>query len=196
VISIIIPTVDGREAHYERCVNAYENRTEDEFEIITIRNRTTCGIAWQDGAELAKGLYIHFTADDLEPCLEWDTPAREVADAGYLPAPTIFTRDTGIEERIGITPDGFFTRIPFCTREQWEKIGPMIPIHYFTDNYFSWRGQQAGIETVLAPTYAFKHHWAEPRRGAGMGPNRINHDADQYAIYKETGYEPPKDTRF
>ena len=190
MISIIVPTVDGREDHYERCVSAYENRTEDEFEIITIRNRATCGLAWQEGAEQAQGLYIHFTADDLEPALAWDIGAREIADAGKLPAPTIFTRDTGIEERIGVQPDGFFTRIPFCTREQWEKIGPMIPIHYYTDNYFSWRGILAGYPTVLAPGYAFKHHWADPARGAGMTQNeRLIFDANEYLHYQENGYE-------
>ena len=194
MITIIVPTVTGREDYYERCVNAYENNTEDESEIITIKDRPTCGLAWQDGVELADRdtHYIHFTADDLEPCIGWDHHARAVADAGNLPAPLIFTQDTGFEEKLGITPDGFFSRIPFCTREQWEEIGPMIPLHYFTDNWFSWRGRQVGYEIVLAEGYAFKHHWAMAVRGAGMPPHeRMSFDAAEYEHYKTNGYEGP-----
>lgn len=189
MISIVVPTVDGREEHYARCLKAYEDHTEDEFEIITIRNRPTCGLAWQEGADQAQGLYLHFSADDLEPFVGWDIEARDTCERGYLPAPTIYTKDTGVEELMGVTPDGFFSRIPFCMMEQWAEIGPMIPIHYFTDNYFSWRGAQAGYPTVLAAGYDFRHHWADPARGAGMTQNeRLIHDSMQYTHYKAVGY--------
>lgn len=165
MISIVVPTIAGREDHYERCVSAYENRTEDEFEIITVKDQPTCGIAWQMGSEKAKGLYLHFTADDLEPALAWDIPARAKADADVLPAPRIWNGFSGKMEIVGpTTPTGFFSRIPFCTMAQWQKIGPMIPLHYYTDNWFSWRAGNAGLPTKETPGYDFKHHWASQGR--------------------------------
>ena len=191
MIFIVCPTVTGREDTYQRCVDAYENRTEDSFEIITILDRPACGIGWQEGAEIAleHGArpedYLHFTADDLEPALGWDIEARPSADLGILPAPKIFNGFSKVEEHIGVVPDGFFTRIPFCTFKQWENIGPMIPIHYYTDNYFSWRGLQAGYQTLGVPSYAFLHHWAQVKRFTN---EKMTNDAMEYERYKREGY--------
>ena len=55
MISVIVPTVVGREDHYARCVAAYERTAGDRIEIITIRDRPTCGLAWNEGAAQAKG---------------------------------------------------------------------------------------------------------------------------------------------
>lgn len=183
MISIICPTIAGREQTYERCKSAYETRTAAEIEFITIYDEPACGIAWQKGVELAEGDYIHFTADDLEPLDGWDVEARHAANDGIMPAPLIYTRDTGQVEVLGVTPDGFFSRIPFCTREQWDQIGPMIPIHYYTDNWFTWKSNQLGLMTMEIPSYAFKHHWAMAGRKSDM-----SYDYSEYRRYKQVGY--------
>lgn len=131
MIQVICPTIAGREDSVRRCMAAYEQRTVDEVNFIVVYGEETCGKAWQRGVELAGAGYRHFTADDLEPLGGWDIDARQAADDGLLPAPVIYTRDSGQVEQLGVTPDGFFSRIPFCTEKQWEQIGPMIPIHYY-----------------------------------------------------------------
>ena len=181
MISIVIPTVTGREENYRTGFKAYIDTTKHlgDIEILTYANRETCGIAWQEGAEKFIGDYLHFTADDLIPHDGWADAAMKAADDGIIPMPTIYGPSGAIEE-LGPATVGC-TRIPFCTREQWEKIGPMIPAHYYTDNYFSERAKRAGYLLQEVPEYAFTHTWAQPGRGAGMKQqDRMVHDERLY----------------
>jgi hypothetical protein len=49
-----------------------------------------------------------------------------------------------------------------------QQIAPLLTCHYFTDDFFSWRGLQAGWQCRLRSGYAFTHWWAQHMRGAGM----------------------------
>jgi hypothetical protein len=188
VINVVIPTIKGRESYYRQCVESYERNTADDINILTVIGEKSCGEAWQKGSELIADIqenYLHFAADDLTAHPDWDVHARECADEGMLPAPYIYNGTTNELEQMGVMPDGFFTRIPFCTVAQWKKIGPMIPIHYYTDNYFSWRGANAGFETVEVPSYRFSHHWAQAGRYATQ---KMAEDHAAYERYKREGY--------
>lgn len=70
MISVVIPTVAGREHSLERCLAAY--RATADVELIVLADRQTCGVAWQEGIEQATGDYLHLSADDLEPHPGWD----------------------------------------------------------------------------------------------------------------------------
>lgn len=191
MIHVVVPTIQGRIDHYERCIAGYQSRTDDKINLITIRDEKTCGLAWQKGASLAGDdpkHYLHFSADDLEPLEGWDIKARECVDEFNLPAPVIYNGSNKQIEQIGVQPDGFFSRIPFCSLKQWKKIGPMIPIHYYSDNFFSWRAREAGFETIEVKTYAFMHHWAQAGRYKG---DRMTADHALYEKYKAEGYEAP-----
>lgn len=174
VISIVVPTIKGREDHLERCLAAYNERTVDDFEIIVIRDRPVVGIAWNDGAAEARGDYLHFTADDLEPHEAWDVGAREAVDRGFVPSPAVYEPDRtcsfcGVWG--GDYPDWAYceeSNIPFMSMQAWEIIGPVLPVHYYSDNWISWHAQQHGYRHVVRRGYAFTHHWAQVGRGAGM----------------------------
>lgn len=191
MITVVVPTIAGREDHYARCVAAYRSRTSRPVNIVTLRDYPTCGEAWNVGAEQAAGIgeFLHFAADDLEPHHGWETPAVEAVQRGYLPAPRI-VRPDGRLDYCGVhgveLPDKAVVEmsvIPFMTWAQWEQVGPCLPIHYFSDNYLSWRGAQAGYRTVVRRGYAFTHHWAQPGRGAGMTyRQRMEHD---HAIFAD-----------
>jgi hypothetical protein len=191
VISIVIPTVTGREEHLARCISAYEQRTRASFELIVLTDRATCGVAWQEGADQANGDFLHFTADDLEPHDSWDTQAIVAVGIGSLPAPLIDQGAAGRScgEHWRTIPAAWtevrVTGVPFCNRRQWKKIGPMLPIHYFTDNWFSDRGRLAGYPTVACPDYRLTHHWAQPGRGAGTTQDQRM--ADDKAAYLDAG---------
>ena len=49
VISIIIPTIDGRERSFSRCMAAYADTTPVPAQYLCFDNRPTCGIAWNEG---------------------------------------------------------------------------------------------------------------------------------------------------
>jgi hypothetical protein len=185
MISVVIPTIVGREEHYARCVAAYERTVPAaDLQLITMRDFPTCGEAWNAGAARATGDYIHFTADDLEPHDGWWQPAVEAVSQGSLPAPRIVNA-AGELDYCGIHGRELvdwkmvgMSVIPFMTRAQWAAIGPVLPIHYWSDNYISWRGMRAGYPTVVRRGYQFTHHWAEAGRGAGMSySERMQHDA-------------------
>lgn len=57
LISVIVPTVDGREDHLERCVRTYTELAAGNYELQLIieRNHPTCGLGWQAGSEKAEG---------------------------------------------------------------------------------------------------------------------------------------------
>jgi hypothetical protein len=186
VISVIVPTIQGREHHLDGCKVAYAAHTED-YELIVVRDEPTCGIAWQAGADLAVGDYLHFSADDINPRAGWWQAAIETVGQGDLPAGPVFATDGSLQSCGGswgeLEPDGAetaFTRVPFMSREQWAKVGPMIPTHYFTDNWVTFRGAQAGIRTVVNHGYAFTHHHVMEGRNEG----RMAADGIRYQEYQ------------
>lgn len=188
LLSIVIPTVPGREDHYQRCLAAYRDCTSTRNEIITEYDHPTVGTAWQAGADKAVGDYLHLTCDDLEPLDGWDIAAIRCAERGFLPAPRVADARTGsLQSRPhhgSEFPDGTDTGIsviPFLTRKQWQAVQPLFTAHYYTDDFISDRARQAGWPSVMCNGYSFRHHWAQHRRGAGMSEGgRMEHDFGQY----------------
>ena len=185
LISVIVPTVPGREDHLRRCVAAYASQAPGgyELDLIVEHDHATVGLGWQAGAEKARGEWLHLTNDDIEPHPGWHGPAIEAVERGHLPAPQVCDPD-GMPQswpqpgRLGEdwapVP---MTSLPFMSQEQWEKIAPLLTCHYYTDDWVSYRGRVAGWPSVLRAGYAFTHHWATVRRGAGMSEaERMAHD--------------------
>lgn len=171
MISVVVPTITGREHWLRRCLDAY-TRTLGPFpwEAIVIRDRASCGIAWNEGIAQAKGKYVHLSADDIEPIDGWVTPAVLSVKRGELPAARILNTD-GTLQSCGTDhlehPEGeeaFVARIPFATREQFNLIGPMMEEQYMGDYWFSHRGRQVGLRSVVRRDYCFFHHYAQEGR--------------------------------
>lgn len=183
MISIIIPTIPGREVHFERCITAYQQRTVSEFEILVEHGHPAVGPAWNAGAARARGDLLHFTADDLEPHEGWDVAADEAVQRGLLPAPRVVNAAGRLDScgLHGVEMEDWarvpMSVVPFLPAALFEQIGPVLPIHYFTDNWISWRAARAGWDTRVRRGFAFTHHWAQHGRGAGMTyDERMAHD--------------------
>jgi glycosyltransferase involved in cell wall biosynthesis len=177
VISIVVPTIDRREDSLARCIASYQQHTDD-YEIIVVRNAPNCGVVWQWAAEHSTGDYIAFSADDLEAHEGWWQEAVVMIDQGALPAPVIYNADGSIQSCGGswetLEPEHSiteFTRAPFLSRTQWDVIGPMIPVHYYTDNWISYRGKLHDIPTVVCHAFQLTHHREQQGRGAGLDEN-------------------------
>lgn len=175
MISVVMPTVDGREVIVKRVLRAYAHWTEEpQIEILLEKNHPTVGCAWQAGAERATGDYIHLGNDDCEPREGWWQPAVEACDAGFLPSPMVYD-PTGYAQSLpewgkvaGDWTPVHCAMIPFMSRAMWEKIRPLFTGHYHTDNFITDRAFMAGWPCRLRTGYAFTHYWAQPGRGAGM----------------------------
>jgi hypothetical protein len=134
VISVIVPTIDGRESYLKDCLASYAAHTSD-YEVIVVPNKPNCGLAWTEGADLAVGSELHFSADDLQPHAGWSQAAMEVVERGFLPAPRILNTDGSLQSCGGEEawereqPTGAragFSRIPFLSRQQWERIRLLV----------------------------------------------------------------------
>lgn len=187
VISVVVPTIPGREHHLERCVRAYQTLTTHKIELLVENGHPTCGDAWQVGAERATGDYLHLTADDLEPHEGWDAAAIETVDRDALPAPRVLNPDGTLYAAYPWGDPDDWTHIamsvvPFMRVLDWERIGPMIPgHHYYTDNWVTYRARLIGLDVVYRRAYEFVHHWAQEGRGAGMSSEaRMEHDRRLY----------------
>jgi hypothetical protein len=190
-ISVVVPTIAGRETYLEACLEAYRGLTATRPEIIVVRDKATCGMAWVEGAAKARGDYIHFSADDLVPHAGWDVAAIEVCDRGFLPAPRILNTDGSLQSCGGEEawerekPTGAragFSRIPFLSRSQWERVEVLVrpvlgALHYFSDNAISHAARKAGFDVGVHRHYSFVHHLADVGRGAGTTwHNRMQED--------------------
>jgi hypothetical protein len=176
-VAVVIPTIDGREDHLQRCLAAYGQLSD--VHLIVEHGHPSCGAAWIAGAKKARYFdYIHFTADDLEPHPGWLEPAIETVEAGYIPAPLVFNPD-GTLDSAGLEGFGQYrgpyddwqyiegTTVPFLTREMWEAIG-MIDVHYCTDLWVSRVGRlRGGWGTVIRTEMRFTHHTADVGRNYG-----------------------------
>ena len=199
MISVIVPTVAGREEHLARCLDNYAATTEN-YEVLVIPDKDVCGAAWCEGAERARGTHLHFSADDLYPHAGWADAAVGVCERGFLPAPRILNSDGTLQSCGG--SDGWetehptgeqtdFSRIPFLHREQWERIAPHVVSflrdrHYFTDNAVSTAAARFGIRTGVHRDYLFTHTLAEQSRGAGMTwEQRMIVDGNAFAQWRD-----------
>lgn len=167
MISVIVPTIDGREQWLERCLESYRDTTPD-FEFIVERNWPTCNQGWNRGIEQATGAFIHLSADDIEALPGWWEAGREWIEKDYFPAPRILNSDGTLQscgDTADETPTGTqteLTRVPFFSREQMERarIFPIIPTQYFGDSWVSHRGRLVGIPTVVVREMQFIHSFA------------------------------------
>ncbi len=166
VVSIVIPTIKGREHWLEQTLQAFDETTLVIYEILVELDHPVCGTAWNAGIQHARGDYVLLAADDLVPLPGWFEAARPVADADMLPSALVVNPD-GTTQSCGDwtypVPDGTessIARVPFATREQMLEIYPILPIHYATDDWFSHRGRLCGWPSVITTGLAFIHHFA------------------------------------
>lgn len=169
MISVIVPTIAGREHWLERCERAYCETTED-FEFIVLNDFETCGAAWNEGLLEAQGDYVNLSADDLEPHEGWWQAAKESVDAGVIPCARILNPD-GTLQSCGTfsqeADDGtssVVSRVPFLTRAMVEAMFPIFENHYMGDHWITWKGEQLGWPTRVVRDMLFTHHFASEGR--------------------------------
>lgn len=168
-VSVVVPTIRGREDSLERTLDAYRRNTPLDLvlQMIVVPDRPTAGQAWNDGAPQARGRYLHFTGDDLEPHPGWLDAALEALTAGWSPVPRVVGPDGQLDmcgthgefairtEQPDWTPCGV-TTIPFLKTVDYP--GPCLPIHYGSDSHFSWLMAQRGARFAVRRAYLFTHH--------------------------------------
>lgn len=157
-VSIIIPTVAGREASLARTRVGYlATKPEDvRYELIIVRDRPTCGHAWIAGAEVATGDLLHVTADDLVPHPGWLEAGMACLEGGAIPSAYLDLPWGGTDGEVG--EDGAparMTPVPLMPREWWPGVPP---IGYWSDYAVSDRLLAAGRRIAWCHGYRFTHY--------------------------------------
>ena len=185
LISIVTPTIAGREMWLHRSERAFAAKTPHSFEWIVIHDKPTCGIAWNEGLEQVKGGYVLIAADDLEPVDSyWADVGIACIEQNFLPCARVLRPDGSLEscgndsvEALNGTP-AHLARVPFFPQELIPHIAPIIETHYFTDDFVSWRAEQVGWPTQVARDFAFYHHYVQ------VGRNEARYEADRAEFEK------------
>lgn len=169
MIAVVIPTIPGREALYERTREAY--RRTAGVTLITVRGRSTIGRAWNDGAQAARDTgaeYLHLSADDVEPSPGWALACIEAVDEGLWPSPRILNPDGSLHS-CGTMGGGMLmpdcadrtacvaSPFPFMRMRTWDAIGPSLAIHYYADDFLAWRARQIGLDVAVCRGFELLH---------------------------------------
>jgi GT2 family glycosyltransferase len=183
-LSVVIPTISGREESVARCIAAYEETLfRKSHELIVIKDESSWPRACNEGYKKAQADIIHFTADDLEPLSDWwREPIRWLRYKDELPAPKVM--DHSVDGKFANKEDGnnldltHFTRIPIMRRDQYERIGPWPEITYYADMWLSEKARTLGIKTRMFYSYLFLHHWSQ----IGRVDSKVNLDEAGFAL--------------
>lgn len=194
-ITIVIPTVDSRRQWLAKATEAYQ-RTAPGCEIIVKEEYGSCGDGWIAGWKEAKGKYIHFTADDIIPHDDWWQEAIEFLDRGTVPVCRVINgyghaegQEVWVDVPCGKFGDPRNVMVPFLTREMLEEDELfLLPIHYGSDAWVSYRAVTTGHPVEVCPSYMVTHYLAP----CGRVPHRQVRDIP-YMIQamEDSGYLPP-----
>lgn len=168
-ISVVIPTIKGREDLLEKTVAAFRAAIPGpDLQIVLVKERLTIGRAWNDGVPSCEGDYLMLAADDIIPAPGFEEAAVQAASADYWPAPRLINPD-GSVLATGSMGGGWLmtdcadwapvvsSQFPFMRREVWTEIGPSLEIHYFADDYLAARARSCGLIPVYREPYRLMH---------------------------------------
>ena len=170
-LSIVCPTIPGREDELARSIDAYERLTPVEIEWIIERGHATCGAAWNAGALKATGEILHMSADDGEPETDaWFPAALAVIERDDVPLGWV-REDTHTFGRD-------FCRVVICRREWWQDVPELM---YYSDNAFTDLMVAGGHDPVIAPGFDFYHR--RSLVGRDDTPERVARDEAAYRAH-------------
>jgi hypothetical protein len=191
LISVIVPTIAGREQSLERVMQAYRDRTPGfRLQVINPKDYPNWPAACNVGQQTARGSYFAFGSDDLEPLDGWADAMVRCLDASELPAPQLWDFRPGgtpVNEFADGGPGSIpaFTRVVALTRAMAQAIGPWPEIAYYADNWVSDKARILGWETRVTAGYGFVHHWHQHGRldgGDWVGRNKPLYNAERVKL--------------
>jgi len=195
-ISIILPTIDGREESCEFVQRCFLERSADHHvELIVRKNFPNWPAGVNAGMADATGDYLFFAADDLEPLDGWADAMIGCLDAGEIPAPQVW--DHRVQGRpVNEPEDGppgsipVFSRAPALTRDMAGRIGAWPEIDYYGDNWVCDKARLLGIQIRVTEGFAFVHHWHPVGRldaGDWVGRNLPAYQAEVAKLHQGGG---------
>jgi hypothetical protein len=172
-ITIVTPTINGREEMLTDILEAYRTRSAGfDLTFITVKNYPNWPAGCNAGQLLVRDPYdyIFFGADDVEPCDGWATAMAAVLERGVVPAARFWDHvktdgppvNEGADGPPGAEPT--FARGFGLTPTMAEAVGPWPEIPYFADNWVSDKLRLCGYRIEVTAGFDFVHHWHQVGR--------------------------------
>ena len=187
-ITVVLPTITGREESLQRTIDSYDRTLEGEdYDIVVITDAPTWPEGCNEGYYKSDSPYILFGADDLDAEPGWYWFGREalIQRPEELPAPRIYDNHGPDGARWFMNEsdgaDGeltHFTRVPLMSKQQWETVGPWPAIIYYADMWVSEKARTLGIRTRMVYGFDFFHHWSQ----IGRVDSKVNMDESGWAL--------------
>jgi hypothetical protein len=183
-ISVIVPTITGREEMFADVIAAYRTRTKGyTLQFVNPKDYPNWPAACNVGMKTATGDVFAFGSDDLFPIAGWADAMMGAFAADELPAAQVWnwTYDPD-QPPANLDADGppgtitTFSRVVALRRDMAEAIGPWPEIDYYADNWVSDAARVHGWQTRVTAGYAFVHMWhPHGRLDGGDWVNRSLH---------------------
>ena len=169
-LSIVLPSISGREDTLAIVEAAYRASTPVVVEFVKPLDWASVGEAWNAGAAVARGDVLLFAIDDAVPHAGWYEAATRVVNDGDVPSPTLFLNDGSLEGAGTMGLGGFLpfgvdgqvcrsAGIILVTRETFARVGAFLPIHYYADDDWTWRFAGEGrVRSCHAFAFTHLHH--------------------------------------
>jgi hypothetical protein len=188
-ISVVMPTITGREESWARMVRYFEERTPGyELEVCSPKDYRN----WPAGINAAQptGDYLVYCADDLEPLPGWADAMVACLDRHEIPAPQVWNwHQKGVPADLAADgPPGsipVFSRIPALTAALADEIGLWPEIDYYADNWVSDKARLLGWESRVTAGFDWIHHWHQHGRldaGDWVGRNLPLYNAERVKL--------------
>lgn len=168
-ITVIVPTIKGREDVLARVVAAYRATTPDLAEVLVPRDFPCWSAAVNSVRHLATGDAIHYGNDDLEPLPGWAEAMLGALREGHVPAPQLWNWAPGgrpVNEAADGPPGALtaFSRVPSLLHTWADAIGEWPVIDYYVDNWVSDAAALLGHPSRVTAGYGFVNHWSQVGR--------------------------------
>lgn len=151
LISVIIPTIPGREELLRACLASFTEHTPSELlHRVIIPNSPSCGEGWTRGVEKARGDYLLLAADDVEAWPGWYEGACRPFTCPVLYWPNGTLQGAGGHHRTftnGQTAAN--VAFPLIQREVWDAVQPIPPLNHFCDIWITEEAQRHGYSPIV-----------------------------------------------
>lgn len=203
-LTLLVPTVEGRERSLERTMLSYAENSPGVFTQRIVKGYPSIGAAWADTLPTTHTDLAHLTTDDVTAESKWRREIiKEWDDHRGLAVPLVM-RMPGMEleshGRHGAMyihrTQVFWCGVPVVPKCCYQAIStalltaaPMGDIHYYSDNLTSDVLRMHGHQQIALPSYRLGHWWAD----GGARSERWATDETNYRNWRTPLDLPPFD---
>jgi hypothetical protein len=194
-LTLMIPTIDGREASLERTLASYRAHAGHPYGLVVRLGFPSTGAAWAATLPALQTDLAHLGTDDVTAEVEWSQQVvNEWQWNAGLAVPLVMGMPGGEIESHGVhgrmhleRTQVYWCGVPVVPRCCYNDIAGALleaaldgDIHYFSDNLISDVLRMNGHQQIALPAYRLGHWW----EAGGATPDRWHTDEENYRTWR------------